>query len=605
MKRSYRRNKIVDKRGSVTPFVIIIATTFLSIFIIMFSSIQQLSYNNTQNDYLIVASDDLLSSFDEQLLTDYGLLAYNRENALEKVKKALVTNSVANQNSYFIKEDLEQETIEFVQYNSIETLDNKISVANAAIAIAKIHVPKEAVEELNKIYDWSNLMKTKVQSYDKYNKITKKLETFTKKLEKCTKEIKKLNKLEKYAYEKLYDYDSARANQELLSIKKKYIDALRKIDSFQNSLDDFSRNITPVDENIGELNALDFMSDVEVSVKRFQKALSGKEYTVDEMKENIQANIEVIEEMRDHGDYDLFETLNTDFYIYEDDENDDYLKSIMFHLKELCESEDDIVLEDFDYSVWCTTVDSNERMKLAIYEKILLNEYFLATLKSRVESPVRNFSILSRDKRESAYSNGEVEFLITETNKKSSISFKIYGLRMGPNTIHLLTDKEKFRIIKGAGEKIASINPIAGVLASVVITGGWASAESLYDLKELENGRGVPFIKTDATWHFDFDFDQLKKIEKKTANKKITIEKNKDDIVQSSMPQGLSYYNDYLRILLFFTNDNKKMDRYLEVISKNRRRVLNEIFDPSDYVIEHEINWNGNYVNGGYYDEKN
>lgn len=599
--KSYRQI-VGNRRGSITPFAVIIATTFIAIFIMMFSVLHKVSYMNTQKDYLSVASDDLLSSFDEVLLMDYGLLAYDKDDALEKIKSSVKLNTQANEASYFIKETLTEEQINQIDYSAKKSLANKQELANTLVEIAELHVPLEAIQELNDLYSWSDKMKEKAKAYDKYDDITKTLESFTKPLEECANGLEKIN--EGIVYNYRVDTRTELLFNSLAALKKENRKTLTLIKKLEKDLKNYSQSTKDLPEDIGQLKADTFMFEVDESIRKFRNALSGSDKSISEVKDDIRSNIELIERVQVEGNFDLLEELEADFYVYDDDESDGKLKEIFNFFsetrKDIEKNLDGNLPKEIDSNPWeVNSTGSSNRVSLNPAKKLLLNEYFLATLKSRVDSPVRNFEMLRREERTSSYSNGEVEYLITENKNRTEIRLKIIALRMGPNTLHLLSDKEKFNLIKNTTTKIAAVNPIAGIVASVAIVGGWSGIESVYDLKELEHGRGIPFMKTDADWYFDIDLERQMQVEKVPSNS------DADDktFIESSAPQTLSYYNDYLRILLFLTNDSKKIDRYLKVISDNIKKGGNRSFDKENYVISHEITWKDYLIQGDYYEK--
>lgn len=604
---------ILNIRGSVTPFAIIIATTFLGIFLLMFSSLQSISYKNTQNDYLTVASDDLLSSFDEFLLTDYGILAYDNDQALEKIKSSITLNTTANEDSYFIKELLIDDAVSTIEYLPKDTVLNKSKIANVCIDISELHVPLEAFEELNRIYSWSDSIKKDVQAYEKINQFAEGLRLFDDALDEISSRVDDINSLSNIDPDWFDETETSKINQSLSEAYKNHKSLLNLITQYEEDLDSYGQAIPRISSGLGRINKKELIESIEASIEGYSRAITGEDHSIDDLKEQLRDNKKIIRSMMRNGAYEDFGDLETDFYIFEGPKKNKKTKKMKDFIARLYR---EFKMNGGDapkgYAIWnARTHYEGEKVDLYPDEKILLNEYFLATLKSNVESSVRNFAILTRDERASHYPSGEVEYLIigTENNKDAAIKLRIFGLRMGPNTLHIIADKEKFNLAKKAGTIIGAAYPGSAVIVTVVVITGWAGIESAYDVDQLLDGKGLPILKDDGSWHYDIDFDNYEKIEKNTSNKSVKKKpKQTNDAYEettnlASSDNWLSYYNDYLRMLLLMTSDDKKMDRFLRVMSRNKGESKYNYKNLEKYIISHEITWDEFHVESHYYED--
>lgn len=128
------------------------------------------------------------------------------------------------------------------------------------------------------------------------------------------------------------------------------------------------------------------------------------------------------------------------------------------------------------------------------------------------------------------------------------------------------------------------------IVATGMVLGGWSGLESVHDVGRLMEGHGVAFYKSDTTWHYDIDLDN-----KALQPKEIPTSPSKSD-------QSLSYYNDYMRILLFFTPTETKIGRFQEVLCEN-------VFDGAAETMaamtfSHELMWEKIQLEAGYYEKK-
>ncbi len=163
----------------------------------------------------------------------------------------------------------------------------------------------------------------------------------------------------------------------------------------------------------------------------------------------------------------------------------------------------------------------------------------------------------------------QAEYLVAgyqnDTDNLRSVANTILAMREVANSIYIFSDKSSRMIAKGMSITLAlatGLPFLAGIIETVLLF-GWAFAESVYDVKCLLAGEKIPLIKDSASWHYDLD----------SALKLVLDE---DNHVEEK--EGLSY-KDYLRILLFFENEDVLTMRAMNVVeSEIRATEGNEYF---------------------------
>jgi hypothetical protein len=105
-------------------------------------------------------------------------------------------------------------------------------------------------------------------------------------------------------------------------------------------------------------------------------------------------------------------------------------------------------------------------------------------------------------------------------------------------------------------------------IGSVVVAEAWAAAESENDLRLLEDGKQVAFLKSNDNWAVPISS---------------TLEYlwNKD--YESPDKMNGYDYEDYLRILLFLENREKKLLRCMDLIQMNLKGSYDRDFNLKEY----------------------
>ena len=156
----------------------------------------------------------------------------------------------------------------------------------------------------------------------------------------------------------------------------------------------------------------------------------------------------------------------------------------------------------------------------------------------------------------------EIEYLISGKSSEKeclgSVFWKMIGLRFLTNVSYVYRDPAKQ---KEAAALAASILGITGIvplvsLAKNLLLAALAYGESVVDVRNLAEGKEVPFLKDAATWQMSFS--GLATLTCKTK----------------PVQQGMSY-EDYLMLLLIMQKDKKqRYFRMMDLMEQNIRRQV-------------------------------
>lgn len=539
---------------------------------------------------LQVASDDLLAGFHESLLKDYGLLAYESEDALEQVENSLKLNHKENKGAKFLKTSRETAGIAPIDYDILMTLDNRQTLADICVDIAIIQVPKVLVEEVASLYKWREKAESTARSYKKVDKVMTKMQDLQEHIGDYHDLIEEINDLGGHSASWYDSVDSVRASHTLKALLKKHKKSLNAIKNLKRDLKE-AQSLYQEAKDMGDAQLDLILNDLSFDVEDYSAYFS-EDDSIEDLIERLEDNIDLIEDIIEEEAFEDVEDLDTDFWEKESSSDSeskswwDFIDTLEINFEGI-----KIVSDNMFGNAWDNPLESQDRVRLSLIDHQLLNEYFLSVLKTNVPVKVRDFPILTRDDRDSAFEQGEVEYVITgKESSKTTIKLEIFGLRMGSNIIYLLTNRDKFNIAKTVGTIIGTWLPGGPPVGTALVISAWAGFESHHDINLLYDGRGVPFIKTDGSWYYDIDLDRLAM----AKNKKYT-DKRKEQLDQ--------YYNDYLRLLLLLTPADKKIKHFQEVILKNIEASSGEDIDLSQLVTKHKLQWQTHLIEGGYYEE--
>lgn len=153
----------------------------------------------------------------------------------------------------------------------------------------------------------------------------------------------------------------------------------------------------------------------------------------------------------------------------------------------------------------------------------------------------------------------QVEYLLA--NKDSDVANLkwvvnvICAIREASNAVYLFSDTEKCmeaEVIATLLTALLQVPELAALLKTALLL-GWAYAESLYDVEVLLNGGRIPLIKDKSSWHYDIE-------------SALHLKKNSE----TTSAGGLSY-EDYLRILMMFTDIDALTCRIMDMVEADIR----------------------------------
>ncbi len=183
-------------------------------------------------------------------------------------------------------------------------------------------------------------------------------------------------------------------------------------------------------------------------------------------------------------------------------------------------------------------------------------------------------------KRESFFRN-EVEYILygnfdDEKNKEIFLD-KLGTLRTALNLAHILKDDMKRRVIM----EIIEATGLIGVGLVTVLATIWAKEETKNDLRLLQEGYGVEFIKDSEDWALN---DGRRAIDGIVSQK----------TVHPLRPSDFGY-NDYLRLFLYFKDREMKLYRMMDLIQINIKGKYDSSFNIGDYYtgLVYEVNVDG------------
>ncbi|MBR0373528.1 MAG: hypothetical protein IJH91_03240 [Mogibacterium sp.] len=209
-----------------------------------------------------------------------------------------------------------------------------------------------------------------------------------------------------------------------------------------------------------------------------------------------------------------------------------------------------------------------------------------------------------------AYYTNEWEYVIGgKTSDSANLKIcrrRIFLIRNALNYAYLSKDAEKQALLTGVAELITP-GP-ASLVTKSLITEAWAAAEAEYDVQTLLDGKRVPLMKTDATWHTDIN--GLLRSKEITGHldeeSKELLEEHAGEI--SEMPAGHGAasevldgqtYEDYLLILLLAMNEDVRLLRMMDIVQINMKYRYYSDFNFEEYYDGVRFNVK---VNGKYYE---
>ena len=201
----------------------------------------------------------------------------------------------------------------------------------------------------------------------------------------------------------------------------------------------------------------------------------------------------------------------------------------------------------------------------ALRDEIYINEYIMGMFKNSVavlkyddtEKTDVDLSGVNKSLRETFF-NSEVEYIIhgnsSESINKLMTKSQILLIRFVMNTIHVYTDVRKKELATSIAAAVAGWwTGGAGIpLLSNLIMCSWGMGEALIDLKDIMDGKSVPFYKRSGDWKLDIGLSG-------------------SDGMKTDTRLCFSYH-DYLRLFLLLKNSDVKISRIEDLIQLNMQK---------------------------------
>ena len=387
--------------------------------------------------------------------------------------------------------------------------------------------------------------------------------------------------------------------------EEKYFDINSEVSEFVES--EFETFLSFVDEE-SELNKKVVLKIEESQL--FKSIINEYSTTLEYFrKEMCEIEEEISKEKRkkkEDRDNDYIRDLNDELKDIAKDASD-YLKDIKDELKDL-RIEEFVLVEktgnhsseetklnkiiDFKNGLLLDMVLDKERINSISDKAITLKNINVLTNVSQIsvdkiiltEYELDKFNYFNRDKfDEPVKSNStsfEIERLINgnssdKNNLKSTIS-KILLIRIAMNVLSIYTNSSRRQAARAFTYTIfGGFSRILAEAMFLLVLTAWGTAQSIADIRKLLTGKKVKFIHTNDSW--TIDLQNLFNITNFDSN----IEYEDDKFPALS-------YKDYLRILLFITNQSDINSRMVALIDKNIKNVEGS-FDIEKILYMYEV----------------
>ena len=182
---------------------------------------------------------------------------------------------------------------------------------------------------------------------------------------------------------------------------------------------------------------------------------------------------------------------------------------------------------------------------------------------------------LRGEKKEAGFFANEVEYVLNgsmnEFNNAWAAKGKLLFVRTVLNMLYLSTDAQKQQVIRSVADTAGGI--IAPGIGNAVLYGAilllWSTGEACADYNCLLEGGKVPLVKTAKDWKTDLET---------LLNKQLISESRGET-------DGLGY-EQYLRLLLLWLDEEKWVLRLQDVIQLNIEKAAGKSFQMSSVVTE-------------------
>ena len=185
-----------------------------------------------------------------------------------------------------------------------------------------------------------------------------------------------------------------------------------------------------------------------------------------------------------------------------------------------------------------------------------------------IESRFRNK--LDPETSDKSFFKGEMEYILygcmSDRENCGKAYRAIFTIRLAVNTAFLFTDPEKSSATMAAAE-VLTPGAFAPLTRLLIIT-AWAAVEAENDMKNLEDGRGVPFLKSSSSWMTDID----SAVNGTSGEGYIPIPGN-----------SIMKYHRYLEMLMLTMDRDTKLYRCMDLIQINLKGTVRDDFTIADH----------------------
>lgn len=155
-------------------------------------------------------------------------------------------------------------------------------------------------------------------------------------------------------------------------------------------------------------------------------------------------------------------------------------------------------------------------------------------------------------------------------------------IRTGANMVGILADENRSAVLKELSVSLASSvgNPELEALFFSALLVIWAEVEGIYDVRLLLKGEGVGLIKAPEEWLLDVSW--ITKVVQASAEEYEWILQQESQVYTNEAEQTKLNYEDYLRILLWFQDEEIVLSRFLDIVESDIKSITGQ----SDFRLE-------------------
>jgi hypothetical protein len=551
----------MNKKGSVSIFLIIITSILLTSFLVLFQyySIALLEVDVSRS--LSLVNKNILANYEDPIYDNYGILAYQvlKEEALENELMKTFNNFLSPVNMYDLKKvKVDYHTKGMSHYKVLLSQITYFSKTKISLNLAKDIFTR--IGKSNLYLEKTKEIQSKLKGnkgYDALKKIHRSFKTGKDSLESFEKNAHSyLEVIE--IYENNIEVIENIEIDAVMEDLQEGVDGLRK--EYQNSYEKVNLEYKKTNEIVR------LKKELEKNKKRLNSVRLDESLAAEEKARQIEKLRNKISSLKIQEN-NLLKALEVLIKGYEKSNS---IKERLSQLKNSIKDVKEVLgygnIDDY------TIEKSEDLFNISFDQSLLLNEYILGTFKSVVKSDYRDFDFYLKNDRNSQ-SNSEVEYIIKgyqdSVLNTAAVSKDILLIREVMNVAHLLINHKKRAFIFSTAKA-----PAIGVFAAAGLTGLWATAESSIDLFKIYNGNGTPLLKI-AEEDFVLDLGIL--LEGTSIN------------YSSINRELMMYYQDYLRLLLYQMDDVVKLDRILDLIHTE--------YTIDSLVLEHSITSKFTFIN--------